>query len=207
MKRILIYLLVLTFGIVIGYALNNLLRVPRKHPQPKKIFVDKIKKQIIKDTIIVEKFINTVPSGLEEDTTDTTSDSEPIDSTFSNENHKDDGSDAEVNDTNEVIISEKMIGHRLTYLKHNPIDSTDIEAMLGVESNAFSNEITIEFWQSPLNLTGYVLTRNKLKLFGFNPNETFTLHLSKDSEHLFLNTETLSILLEKTEQFKNLALK
>lgn len=207
MKRILIYLLVLLFGIVIGYTINNFFRTPRKVLQPKKVFVNQVKKQVIKDTIIVEKIItNSVPILPEETSTDEENVSS-TDTLVNNEGYTTDDLEEETDDSNEVIIKEKLMGQRLMYLNQTEIDSTDIEALLGVESEAFSNEITIEFWQSPLDLTGYVLTRNKLKLFGFNPNETFTLQLSKDKEHLFLNTETLSILLEKTEQFKNLALK
>lgn len=207
MKHILIYLLVLIFGIGIGYALNSFLRTPSTHLKPKRIIVNKIKKEIVQDTIIVEKIVHTIPQEIPNENNAALENNETIDSISITEEQRDDSSVEAEEDTNEVIIQEKLIGQRLTNLNITPIDSTDVEAILGVESDAFSKEIIIEFWQSPLDLTGYVLTRNKLKLFGFNPNETISLHLSKDKEHLFLNTETLSILLDKTEQFKNLALK
>jgi len=65
----------------------------------------------------------------------------------------------------------------------------------------------VEFWKSPLNITGYELTRNRLKLFGFNPNESISLQLDKNEEQILLNTESLSVVLKKTNQFKTLKLK
>lgn len=206
MKRIIVYLLILILGISIGYALNNLFTIPRRnHSQLKKEVVKQIKRQVIRDTIIVERIINIAPSDTLEDTApDMANDS---DSTLIGEDQEDDNSKPGKDDSEEVIIQEKMIGHHSAHLNSVSTDSTDVEVILGVKSDTFSKEISIEFWQSPLNLTGYVLTRNKLKLFGFNPSERISLHLSKDKEHLFLNTGTLSVLLEKTEQFKNLSLK
>ncbi len=206
MKRILIYILLPLFGIIVGYLLNDLFQTPNKNQKRERIYVDKIKKKIIKDTVFIKKEVYIPSKNDTIDTKTTIKNDTAIDSTLmnnrniTNEELREDG-------TNEVIISEKKLDQRIVFLDPSPIDSNDVESLLGVESDAFSNEIIIEFWQSPLDLTGYVLTRNKLKLFGFNPDENFTLQLSKDKEHLFLNTETLSILLEKTEQFKNLTLK
>ena len=206
MKRILIYILILLFGILIGYVFNNVFQNDKDNQQNKKVYIDKIKNKIIKDTVFVEKEIYVPSKNAANDTGIVVKKDTVVDSSLTN-NLENTDAEPEIIDTNEVIISEKKIDQRVAFLTPSPIDSTDVEALLGVESDAFASEIIIEFWQSPLDLTGYALTRNKLKLFGFNPNETFTLQLSKDKEHLFLNTETLSILLEKTKQFKNLSLK
>lgn len=208
MKRILTSLLILLLGIGIGYVLNHLIHGSSKNPvKTQEVIVSQIKKQIIKDTIIVERIVNTSPSEIADSTEDNSENYSDNDSTTVNVNQREVDTAPGKDEADEVIIQEKMVGQRVSRLIPVATDSTDVEAMLGVKTNAFSKEITIEFWQSPLNLTGYVLTRNKLKLFGFNPNETISLRLSKDNDHLFLNTETLSILLEKSDQFKYLTLK
>jgi len=105
------------------------------------------------------------------------------------------------------IISDELLSQRTVILTLPPIDSTDVEDLLDLKSYAFSQKMTIEFWKSPLNLTGYELSRNKLKLFGFNPTESLHLSLSQNGESLFLNTETMSILLIKSDNFQTLNLK
>jgi len=107
----------------------------------------------------------------------------------------------------EVIIMEELISQRSVLLGLLPNDSTDVSELLKLKSSAFAKDIMVEFWKSPLNITGYELTRNRLKLFGFNPNESISLQLDKNEEQILLNTESLSVVLKKTNQFKTLKLK
>jgi hypothetical protein len=45
---------------------------------------------------------------------------------------------------------------------------------------SFSELIQIEYWNSPLQLTGYELSKNKLKLFGFDPSQQLVLSERND---------------------------
>lgn len=202
MRKILIYLLLLLVGVVIGYAFN-FNRIDEKNTQqdPEKVYIEKIKKHVVRDTIEIEKIV-TVQGKIDSVyTTDTVF----IIDTLSIEDDNNDFSEEKEKD--EVIIMEELISQRTIPLGPAPNDSTDVSELLNLKSSAFSKEIIVEFWQSPLNLTGYELHRNKLKLFGFNPNESISLQLDKNEDQLLLNTETMSIVLRKSKQFKTLKLK
>jgi hypothetical protein len=55
-----------------------------------------------------------------------------------------------------------------------------------------------------LNLTGYLLNRNKLKLFGFNPDEPITLQVIDEKNELILKSSTFLLRLSKSPNFKSL---
>lgn len=74
----------------------------------------------------------------------------------------------------ESIISTKTI-------KINPLKEIDSTAyLLNVYVPSFSELIQIEYWNSPLQLTGYELSKNKLKLFGFDPSQQLVLSERND---------------------------
>jgi hypothetical protein len=202
MKKILLYLILILVGVGIGYGLNfSLNNNDNAQQTPEKIYVEKIKKRVIIDTIKVKKFIN-IPVAM-----DSVFISDTIylsDSLIINEKENDLLVDDE---KEEVIIMEELISQRSVLLGLLPNDSTDVSELLKLKSSAFAKDIMVEFWKSPLNITGYELTRNRLKLFGFNPNESISLQLDKNEEQILLNTESLSVVLKKTNQFKTLKLK
>lgn len=203
MKKILLYLLLILAGGAIGYALNSALKHDDSVQQkPEKIYIEKIKRKVIRDTVKIKKYVG-VPTSVDSvfisDTiyiSDTLSNSE---GNFENPSNS--------NGNEEIIMKEELISQRTISLVAAPSDSTDVSEMLNLKSTAFSKDIIVEFWQSPLNLTGYELTRNRLKLFGFNPNESISLQLSKNEEEILFNTESMSIVLRKTKQFKSLKLR
>jgi len=201
MKQGVIYLIILIGGIGIGYTFNLIYNTPEIINQTETVIVEKIKKQIIRDTIRIKKPVQTnfIPdTSLTDDTYDYY-DSLSIED-------EEIGYQASL-DTDEIIIKEELISQRTVPLKSLPYDSTDVSNLLEMKGNAFNKDIIVEFWQSPLNITGYELSRNKLKLFGFNPNESISLQLGNDEDEIFLNTESMSLLLQKTKQFKTLKLK
>ena len=202
MKKILLYLILILVGVGIGYGLNfSLNNNDNAQQTPEKIYVEKIKKRVIIDTIKVKKFIN-IPVAM-----DSVFISDTIylsDSLIINEKENDLLVDDE---KEEVIIMDELISQRSVLLGLLPNDSTDVSELLKLKSSAFAKDIMVEFWKSPLNITGYELTRNRLKLFGFNPNESISLQLDKNEEQILLNTESLSVVLKKTNQFKTLKLK
>lgn len=201
MKQGVIYLIILIVGIGIGYTFNLIYNTPEIINQTETVIVEKIEKQIIRDTIRIKKPVQTnfIPdTSLTDDTYDY----------YDSLSIEDEEIEYQASlDTDEIIIKEELISQRTVPLKSLPYDSTDVSNLLEMKGNAFNKDIIVEFWQSPLNITGYELSRNKLKLFGFNPNESISLQLGNDEDEIFLNTESMSLLLQKTKQFKTLKLK
>lgn len=212
MKKIFIYLTILIIGGILGFLASNIINTAPSQSIETQI-VKKVEEKVIIDTVIVKK---KSPVVVLEDTTKAVELVSYEDSLYA-EVYDETQSEEADNDFSEFIseedtmmydiISDELLSQRTVILTLPPIDSTDVEDLLDLKSYAFSQKMTIEFWKSPLNLTGYELSRNKLKLFGFNPTESLHLSLSQNGESLFLNTETMSILLIKSDNFQTLNLK
>lgn len=202
MKKILIYLLILLVGIALGYSLNSgSENEDITEVETKEIQVKKTTKQVDEQIIQTEKILE-VP--LEIDSIITSGSEITVDTLLNDEAIFEATEDR---DKEEDIIMEELVSQRTIKLGFSPNDSSDVSEMLELKSTSFSNYIVIEFWQSPLSITGYELTRNRLKLFGFNPNESITLQLDKNEEQILLNTDSMSIVLKKSKQFKTLKLR
>jgi len=212
MKKFFIYLTILIIGGILGFLASNIINTAPSQSIETQI-VKKVEEKVIIDTVIVKK---KYPVVVLEDTTKAVELVSYEDSLYA-EVYDETQSEEADNDFSEFIseedtmmydiISDELLSQRTVILTLPPIDSTDVEDLLDLKSYAFSQKMTIEFWKSPLNLTGYELSRNKLKLFGFNPTESLHLSLSQNGESLFLNTETMSILLIKSDNFQTLNLK
>src|SRR5690554_535718 len=212
MKNFFIYLTILIIGGILGFLASNIINTAPSQSIETQI-VKKVEEKVIIDTVIVKK---KSPVVVLEDTTKAVELVSYEDSLYA-EVYDETQSEEADNDFSEFIseedtimydiISDELLSQRTVILTLPPIDSTDVEDLLDLKSYAFSQKMTIEFWKSPLNLTGYELSRNKLKLFGFNPTESLHLSLSQNGESLFLNTETMSILLIKSDNFQTLNLK
>lgn len=212
MKNFFIYLTILIIGGILGFLASNIINTAPSQSIETQI-VKKVEEKVIIDTVIVKK---KYPVVVLEDTTKAVELVSYEDSLYA-EVYDETQSEEADNDFSEFIseedtmmydiISDELLSQRTVILTLPPIDSTDVEDLLDLKSYAFSQKMTIEFWKSPLNLTGYELSRNKLKLFGFNPTESLHLSLSQNGESLFLNTETMSILLIKSDNFQTLNLK
>lgn len=202
MKQGVTYLLILIGGIGIGYAINAFLTKPQEiQTKTETVVVEKVKKEIVRDTVEVEKIVHyPLPS-------DSIQRAEKVVQVDSINHNIYNSIDHIEDDTEEIIIKEVLISMKTYTLEEVPLDSTDVSALLELKSNAFAKDIIVEFWQSPLNLTGYELTRNKLKLFGFNPNESISLRIGNQEDQIILNTDSMSLLLQKTKQFKSLKLR
>ncbi len=104
-----------------------------------------------------------------------------------------------------VIISDRLITKKsLTVTWNGSLEAVSEEEKLGRSVDRFSEVMTVEFWESPLELTGYELSKNRLKLFGFNPKENVELKYSSEGEYLHVFIGELSFHLEKTTRFKTL---
>lgn len=55
-----------------------------------------------------------------------------------------------------------------------------------IEKNNSKVSFTVEFWKSPINYRGYKMGKNKLILFGINPDDTIKLYWMEDEMYLKL---------------------
>lgn len=212
MKQKLIYLIILLLGILIGVAIDHYFLPPisntiQKNNKTK--IVEKIKQRIIRDTVEIKKIIK-IPVAK---SAKNTSEEKLIDSLImlqdsinTANSHPNTDQPPSPKDTITTVLSEELIGEQLVILPPFPTDSTSIENILAVKPQAFADKILVEFWSSPLNLVGYQLTRNKLKLYGFNPNENINLAYGKSEDELILTTPSVKVYLRKTKQFKSLSI-
>lgn len=199
MKQVITYLLLLGIGVLLGFLIFHESE-KESMVEIKTVYKDKIKTKIVHDTVIIKA--SSPDKILVYDTLtviDTThfENTSKIDSTLNHE-------DEEVFD--EDIITEKLISKRNVHLNTEQSDSLDTSELLNIKTKSFNENMTVEFWESPLELTGYELTRNKLKLFGFNPNESISLQFVNDSDQIMFRTETIELFLSKTKKFKSLNL-
>lgn len=200
MKNAVTYLAITIVALAIGWVIGYFSSKESKQP-PKTVYVDKVKKEIIHDTVKL-----TTPVYIEKDPVDTL-DEISGDSTLQ---LSDSTLTAFVDTTEEVfdedIMTEKLISSRELPVDWITSDSLDVSEMLNKKASSFNETIMVEFWQSPLNLTGYELNRNKLKLFGFNPTESISLQVKDDKKELIMKTSSFELRLPKTNQFKSIEL-
>lgn len=109
------------------------------------------------------------------------------------------------------IVSERLIAKRVVEVKIIQPDSLDASDILNLKADSYSKSLAIEFWESPLDLIGYELNRSRLKLFGFNAEESVQIERAYDSEKLTIQIGTgnnsLVLILEKSPKFKSIILK
>lgn len=221
MKKGFLYTIILLLGVGIGFGVNALLHLgsPEKETvKVEKVIVEKIKSKTITDTLIIKEsiFVPVPEDSLLNEAENTESDTLNIAEADDDANSLNDELDLEnepetppsaEGDEVDIIVKDELIAKRTLKLDPLPVDSSDVSELLEVNTNEFSDRILVEFWQSPLNITGYELSRNKLKLFGFNPSETIKLKLNPTGDRLLLNTETMGVVLEKKNQFQTLNLR
>lgn len=209
MKQILTYLAILLAGVGIGIGISHLFInhtasiTSLNRDKIPTTLVTKTRKNIVQDTIEVKRYVN-IPIKKDYDSTDQPS-SDSQDTTIIDSLQN--GIDNPKDDTVQNVLKEQLVSQQTVTLPKKVIDSSDVEELLDVKSKVFSDEIIVEFWDSPINLVGYQLTRNKLKLYGFNPNETVTLVRGKKPDEILLKTASIQVSLFKSNQFKSLTIK
>lgn len=209
MRKAITYLLILIVGITIGIVVNTYLTSEASDPvdistnNP----VNFLPKQRIEEDTVSPNETTPQPLAIVKDKKADTFKGSTINIDTLEENNFEPPFSDSTADTTQLILQEKKIGFQWAELPLNPVDSSDVEALLNVKKQSFSNKILVEFWNSPLNLIGYQLSRNKLKLYGFNPNETITLAYGKKEDELILQTQSVKVNLIKTNQFQSLTIK
>ena len=81
----------------------------------------------------------------------------------------------------------------------NPSDSL-LEKVSGINNTKSSSSLKVEFWQSPINYKGYKMTKNKIVLFGINPDENIKLFHLEDN--IFMKHNQNYFRLSFTDDFK-----
>ncbi len=199
MKEVLKYMIIIIVSLTAGWFLGHSLSSD-KSTKVQKVFIEKIKEKVVRDTIKVKELV------YKEKTYD--------DSLTIN-----DSLDLVLDDTSGIfnldsidqvidseIMREELMNTLSLEVEWITKDSLNVSELLNKKANSFSEKMIIEFWQSPLNLTGYELSRNKLKLFGFNPEESISLQVEDDKSELILRTKSFVLRLPKTNQFKTVNL-
>lgn len=66
------------------------------------------------------------------------------------------------------------------------INKTDsiLNNLAGVQNKKLVTKMLVEFWQSPINYKGYQMTKNKLVVFGLNPDEAKKMLIQNDKTYL-----------------------
>ncbi len=108
------------------------------------------------------------------------------------------------------IVSERLIAQRSVVIQVIQPDTVDSSELLNLTADSYSKKLTVEFWESPLDLIGYELNRSRLKLFGFNSEEELEIMRMYDSEKLQVTigagANQADLILEKTAKFKSIIL-
>lgn len=84
-----------------------------------------------------------------------------------------------------------------------PADNADtvLEKMSGIKNQKGAiTSFKVEFWQSPINYRGYKMSKNKIVLFGIDPNDEIKiLHLE---EEIFMKKNQTFYKLSFTDEFR-----
>lgn len=200
MKKISLYLIIVALSLAVGW-ITGYFSKPSESEQIETVYVDRVQQKIIRDTVKISKPIyikkaedDTLTASLH-DSTDYSKDTLTAPFMDTTEEVFDDD-----------IMKERMLSTRELTVSWITSDSMEVSELLNKKASSFNEVMTVEFWQSPLNLTGYELNRNKLKLFGFNPSESISLEVKDESKELIMKTTTFEIVLTKSNQFKSIAL-
>lgn len=74
-------------------------------------------------------------------------------------------------------------------IEKKTIDNTNktdsiLNSLAGVKNKKSVTKMLVEFWQSPINYKGYQMTKNKLVVFGLNPDEAKKMLIQNDKTYL-----------------------
>lgn len=208
MKSTAKYMLVLAIGTLIGisgmYVLN-----------PKETIIESVVKveTIEKSTSLPKKKNKIKPIDLSDiDSTGSASTNDSLDALFNSDTLIiDEAIGSLVEEEYFEMVSERLIAKRVVEVKIIQPDSLDASDLLNLTSDSYSKSLTIEFWESPLDLIGYELNRSRLKLFGFNDEEKVQVKRTYDSEKLTVQFGIINnsavLILEKSPKFKSIILK
>jgi hypothetical protein len=113
-----------------------------------------------------------------------------------------------INDENIVVLKDQLLKSQKEKIikivgQENKLSTKDslLKKNAGIKENKLNQEITIEYWQSPLNYKGYKIAKNKLIVFGINEDEP--LKVFGYGNLLFLRFQGQYVKLENHQEFKS----
>jgi hypothetical protein len=105
-----------------------------------------------------------------------------------------------------VVLRDKLLlSQRIRIIKNSQSQTQSASDKLVDKMNSddfFSEQIVVEFWESPIDYQGYRLNKTKLVLFGINPNENFLL-TQTELDALLMQTGDFSVVLRPTEKYRS----
>jgi hypothetical protein len=112
------------------------------------------------------------------------------------------------NDENIVVLKDQLLKTQKEKVikiigQENKLNTKDslLKKNAGIKENTINQELTIEYWQSPLNYKGYKLAKNKLIVFGISEDEPLKIFVYGNS--LFLRFQGQYVKLENHQEFKS----
>lgn len=113
-----------------------------------------------------------------------------------------------INDEIININSDKKITSKVISINYlTPTNTSTSDSLINklINVNPIKpQQIIIEFWESPLNYSGYKMSKSKLIVYGLNPHFNYQLY-AKNNQY-FLNFEQIYYQLQETTNFKKYVL-
>ena len=201
--KILIPLGLLIVGLAVGYAvgINSGKIETNKHVITDLIPVNV---QIIHDTIIkteiveIERFVTSKVDSIRLDTLPLNE----LEIDTLKEKLIQNGLDS-IPEENLSILSDvrlKVIKLPINHLTSNRISSDSLLKSLIDVKDINKEYMNVEFWESPINFSGYKLSKSKLIIYGLSPQLDYQLF--KKSKVYYLKFHSISYELYETEDFK-----
>lgn len=113
----------------------------------------------------------------------------------------------EITGSNEVVKKEKLLKVSKVKVVKKVTEKTKQAAdtllnTVNLKADTYPDHLEIEFWQTPLNSKGYRAGKNKIAIYGLDPETLFELFLL--NEGLFLRNANSVFKIEKSPEFKPL---
>ena len=209
--KFLIPAIFLILGLSIGYIAGKNSNQPNKTLATKNI-TSKPKVEIIYDTIvkktIVEVEKKSDSSKLILDTLQVDSLLKiKLDTTTVNYIKKNDSLIIDTTHITEEQINinsdKKLLSKTITIIYLDKTKTSKSDSLINqlIKVNPIKNQqIIIDFWESPINYSGYKMSKSKLIVYGLNPHFNYKLYAKKGK--YFLNFEQVFYQLEETSTFK-----
>lgn len=203
----------LILGLSIGYIFGK----KSSHVNDKNLTVKTVtsqpKVEVIHDTIVKQKLVqldnstneqkNDSDSTITESLINKTLDTSKVNYITKNDTLNTSTDNIEIEENIKINSDKKIDTKRIkiTQLKQQSTNKSDslINEMINVKPIKLT-ELTIEFWESPLNYSGYKMSKAKLIVYGLNPHFNYKLY-EKNGKY-FLNFEQVYYQLEETSTFK-----
>jgi len=107
-----------------------------------------------------------------------------------------------VTDENLSIVADvrlKLINLPVIHVLSN-VDDSDSLLKSAIDINDIDNKyINVEFWESPINFSGYKLSKSKLIIYGLSPQLDYQIYKRNESYYLIFHSITYELF--ETEEF------